>query len=319
MGDVVLTSPVVRCLKQQLSRATLHYLTKQVNYELLRANPYIDHIHLLDSDEQKMINQLKRERYDYIIDLQHNLRSMRFKRAIPGKSYSFNKLNIQKWLLVNTGINMIPNQHIVNRYLDTVSKLGVRNDQEGLDYFIPDDCQIEPANYHVELKNGFLAFAIGGQHGTKRLPPAKILEICQSLQKPVVLLGGKEDAKTALWVTQNCQTNLVYNACNQFTINESADWVRQADALITHDTALMHIGAALNKKIIAIWGNTIPEFGMYPYMPQNTHAYENFEIKGLKCRPCSKIGFDKCPKKHFRCMEEQDTKAIGERANATLI
>ena len=73
---------------------------------------------------------------------------------------------------------------------------------------------------------------------------------------------------------------------------------------------MMHIASALNKKIVSIWGNTVPSFGMYPYMPKNRDKFKIIEKKGLNCRPCSKIGFDKCPKDHFRCMNEIDTISI---------
>jgi ADP-heptose:LPS heptosyltransferase len=67
----------------------------------------------------------------------------------------------------------------------------------------------------------------------------------------------------------------------------------------------MHIAAAFNKKIVSIWGNTIPEFGMGPYLPNAENKL--LEIKNLSCRPCSKLGYKKCPKGHFKCMNEIDT------------
>ena len=67
---------------------------------------------------------------------------------------------------------------------------------------------------------------------------------------------------------------------------------------------MMHIAAAFKKKIYSVWGNTIPQFGMYPYMAASNSKI--IEVKGLGCRPCSKIGYDKCPKGHFKCMQEID-------------
>ena len=92
----------------------------------------------------------------------------------------------------------------------------------------------------------------------------------------------------------------VYNACGKFNLNQSASLLKEAVVVFSHDTGLMHIAAAFGKKIYSIWGNTIPEFGMYPYRTQ----FVIFENKKLKCRPCSKIGFDSCPKKHFKCMND---------------
>ena len=93
-------------------------------------------------------------------------------------------------------------------------------------------------------------------------------------------------------------------------LDESALVIKNAETVITNDTGLMHIAAALNKKVISLWGNTVTDFGMYPYMPQSPENYKVVEVKNLKCRPCSKLGFEKCPKKHFRCMMEIDENEI---------
>lgn len=314
MGDVVLTSPVIRCLHEQLPSAEIHYLTKGSNYELLRANPYLHRIHLLDVNEAKVITQLQKEGFDYIIDLHHNLRSLKFKRALKGKSRSFNKLNFEKWLLVNFKINRMPAVHIVDRYLATVAVLGVKNDGKGLDCFLPEDARLLAADYDSRLANGYVAFSIGGQHATKQLPKVKIMEICKLIDLPILLLGGKEEQQTATEVVAACTNQVIVSACGQVGINQSADLVRQARVVLSHDTALMHLSAAFNRPTLAIWGNTVPALGMYPYLPQHPERFENMEVLGLNCRPCSKIGHKSCPKGHFKCMQLQDSAFIAQRA-----
>lgn len=89
------------------------------------------------------------------------------------------------------------------------------------------------------------------------------------------------------------------------TLNESAALLKQASVVITHDTGMMHIAAAFQKKIISIWGNTVPDFGMYPYLNNEyRNSFKIIENNDLSCRPCSKIGFDKCPTGHFKCMND---------------
>ena len=91
IGDIVLTSPVVRCLKNQFPEAEIHYLTKKRNADLLQANPYIDKIQLLGDSFSETIRVLKTENYDYIIDLHNNLRSLRVKLGLePNHSASIN-------------------------------------------------------------------------------------------------------------------------------------------------------------------------------------------------------------------------------------
>ena len=320
IGDIVLTTPVVRCLKKQLG-AEVHFLTKRGFEKILLNNPNIDRVFSIEKKISEIIKSLKLERYDYVIDLHNNLRSWQVKNALGVKSYSFDKLNFEKWLMVNLKINRLPHNHIVDRYLDTVKDLGARNDRQGLDYFIPKEDEIDvvkflrenftrelPPQYFdqkSENKLPYLAFVIGAAHATKRLSVDKIVEICNGLNLPVLLLGGKEDKANGDAIAMK-STHYVFNFCGMLNLNQSASAVKQARKVITHDTGLMHIAAAFDKKIISVWGNTIPEFGMTAY----TNEVENFEVEGLSCRPCSKIGHQKCPKGHFDCMQKQDSKAI---------
>jgi ADP-heptose:LPS heptosyltransferase len=103
---------------------------------------------------------------------------------------------------------------------------------------------------------------------------------------------------------------VIINTSGQFNILESASIVSQAKSLLTNDTGMMHIAACFDTQIISIWGNTTPEFGMSPYRPKKNQSDHMFQVEGLSCRPCSKIGHQECPKKHFHCMTKQDAKVI---------
>ena len=307
IGDIVLTTPVIRCLKKQLQDAEVHFLTKKSFLPIVQNNPNIDKIYSIEKDVAEVVEELKKEKYDFIVDLHHNLRTMQVKRALKAKSASFPKLNIEKWLVVNLKINKLPNVHIVDRYFETVKSLGVKNDEAGLDYFIPKQDEIDLSSLPQLHRNGYIAFVIGAKHYTKQLPEHKIISICKKINAPIVLLGGPEDSEKAKNIEQAVGVN-IYNACGKYNINQSASLIKQAKKVITHDTGLMHIASAFKKDIISVWGNTIPEFGMYPYKPgAGSHL---MEIKGLSCRPCSKLGFKACPKKHFNCMEKQDEEQI---------
>jgi ADP-heptose:LPS heptosyltransferase len=316
IGDIVLTTPVVRVLKTQLSDAEVHFATKDKFAVLLRSNPYVDKVQVLEESLRAFIRQLKAERYDYVIDLHNNLRTRIIKTALGVKAYSFNKLNLEKWLLVNLKINRLPNVHIVDRYLDTVKPLGLKADALGLDYFIPEKDNVPLDWLPPEFHKGYVAYAMGAQHNTKKLPLKRMIELCDKINKPVVLLGGKEDFEAAEVVrdfferpvqseyeaglTELGKKTIVFNACGKFNINQSASLVKHARYVFAHDTGLMHIAAALKKEVFSIWGNTMPEFGMYPYRTKFT-VLEN---KKISCRPCSKIGHATCPKGHFKCMNE---------------
>ena len=305
IGDIVLTSPVVRCLKQQLQgEVEIHYITKKGYATLLEHNPFIDKVYSIEKKISEVSGSLRKEKYDYVIDLHKNLRSARVKAVVSGKKFSFDKLNVEKWMAVNLKSSSLPDIHIVQRYLDTVKDLGVINDDDGLDFFIAPDQKIAKTSLPASFQSGYIAFAIGGQHATKCLPVDKMIEICKKVELPIILLGGNEDQRVAKFIEDKLDQKII-NGCGIYSIHQSASIVSQADAVITHDTGMMHIAAAFKRKIVSIWGNTIPEFGMYPYFPKNLKHYnEIVEIKELSCRPCSKIGFDKCPKGHFKCMKQ---------------
>ena len=297
IGDIVLTTPVVRMLKKQLN-AQVHYLTKSSYFSLLKNNPYIDSVYQIENSISELITDLKKEKYDYVIDLHSNLRTKILKIRLGFPAKSFNKLNFEKFLLTNFKFNRMPDTHIVDRYLETVKHLGIKNDNQGLDFFLSDNDIIDVS---VFFKN-YIVFVIGGQHATKILPNEKIISIIKKINQPVLLLGGFEDFERGEQIVKN--TSNTINTCGKYSILQSASLVQQAKMVITHDTGMMHIAAAFHQKIYSVWGNTVPEFGMYPYL--ESEQSKRIELKDLNCRPCSKIGYDKCPKGHFKCMQEID-------------
>jgi ADP-heptose:LPS heptosyltransferase len=307
IGDIILTSAVIRCIKKQHPEAEIHYLTKQKFSALLAANPYIQRIHCLKESLFETIKEVRSEDFDFIVDLHHNLRTAIVKLALGKSSATFNKLNWQKWLFVNFKINLLPDIHIVDRYFNAVKKLNVSNDKLGLDFFIPEKDKVNMESLPEVFRKGFIAIVVGGKHFTKQLPDKMLIELCNKLKKPLILLGGAEDEEKASCILKQCTNPDVFNAVGKFNINQTASVIAQSDKILTADTGMMHIAAAFKKDITSVWGNTVPEFGMYPYLPETEKEKSHIiEIKGLKCRPCSKIGFDACPKKHFNCMMQID-------------
>lgn len=301
IGDIVLTSPVVRCLKIQFPEAEIHYLTKKRNADLLQANPYIDKIQFLEDSLSKTIGELKAENYDYIIDLHNNLRSLRVKLGLKVKSFSFNKLNIRKLLLTLFKIDTMPKSHIVDRNLATLSTFGVSDDGKGLEHFISIDDEFPIDELPENFRNGYVAIVLAGTYATKRMPVEKYRTLISNTKFSFVLLGGKSERLLADRVME-WNTGNVVNFTGKLRINQSASLVKNARLVISNDTGLMHIAAAYHKKILSVWGNTAPELGMSPYM--SGEGSEMLEVKGLPCRPCSKLGYHQCPKKHFRCMND---------------
>lgn len=323
IGDIVLTTPVIRCLKKQVPGAEIHFLMKDAFRSVVEHNPYIDKLHVLAHSWELMMEELKTEGYDYIIDLHHNLKTIRLKKELGIKAFSFYKLNVQKYIYTSLKINLLPRVHIVDRYLNTVKSFGVKNDGAGLDYFITKEEETRERDIPASHYAGYIACVIGAAHGTKRWPVHKWKDFCASLDHPVILLGGKEDASRANEIV-SVDNVKVYNACGKFSINESADLVKKAKVVVTHDTGLMHIAAAYKRPIISLWGNTVPSFGMYPYYGDNyltgrsQKPFDIIQVNKLWCRPCSKIGYDRCPLGHFKCMEKIEVETVRQAVIARL-
>jgi len=311
IGDIVLTTPVARCLKQQLG-AEVHFFTKQAFAPLLEPNPHIGRVFSFEKKLPEVLPALRAERYDWVLDLHHNLRSARVKWALGRPARSFDKLNLEKWLLVHAGVDWLPERHIVHRYMATAEHLGVRYDGQGLDYFIPESGDVDVQELVPGVNPGaYVAFAIGANHATKQMPEAKIVDVCRQTSLPVLLLGGMAEQAAGARIAAAAGAH-VHDLCGRLSLHQSASVVRQSARVATHDTGLMHIAAALRKPIVSLWGNTVPRFGMYPFYPEGMAANTTFEVTGLPCRPCSKIGYDRCPKGHFRCMNDLDATAIAE-------
>jgi len=302
IGDIVLTTPILRSIKQQIPNTELHFLTKQNFLGVIENNPYVDKFFTIKRSINETILLLKNENYDYVIDLHNNIRTLRLKTVLSKKSFSFNKLNWEKFLLVNLKINNLPNKHIIDRFFESIAPLGVINDGKGLDYFIPQKDEIPVSSYlPLNFQSGYYALVVGGSYFTKQIPFNKLKEICSMSSLPLTLLGGKED-KVIAKELNSVFPNKTIDLCGELNLNQSASVIKQSVKVITSDTGLMHIGAAFKKDIISLWGNTIQEFGMTPYLPGKDSQI--LEVKNLSCRPCSKLGYKKCPKGHFKCMND---------------
>jgi ADP-heptose:LPS heptosyltransferase len=310
MGDIIYTTPVVRCLKQQLPNAEIHFLTKPAFRYIYDNNPYLDKLLLLKPSLTDTIRDIKAEKYDYLVDLHTNLRTSIIKLRAGIKSFTYDKQRLRKWLSLKFNLKLVPPVHLVDRYLKAVKPLGVVNDGQPINYYIKNQYSLVdllPATH----QQGFVAFVIGATHFTKRMPNAKIISLCRQINLPIVLLGGN-DVKANGHEIAAALGSKVYNACGITTLDESVFLTSQAKRLIGFDTGLTHIAEAFNIPIASIWGSTVPELlGVQPY--QIDHAL----VAGidLPCRPCSKFGQEKCPLEHFKCMNDMPEEPLVDFLN----
>lgn len=318
IGDIVLTTPLLRCLKAQRPGVEVHYLTKKQFQPVLSGNPHIDHLHFLEGDDlDAALKTLKEEKFDFIADLHHNLRTLRVKETLKVKSAAFPKLNVRKWIRTNLRLPVMPDKSIVERYFETLKPLGIVNDGGGLEYYPGRQGETTQEDIPTSHWHGYVACVIGGSYNTKKLPVAQWKEFCKLVPFPIILLGSMDDRDEGNAIAETDPVK-IYNSCGKFSLNESADLIRKSRVVASNDTGLMHIAAAFQKPVVSFWGNTSPDLGMFPYYGANnletivSPKSVLMERKKLYCHPCSKLGYSKCPHGHFRCMRDQDMAAAAE-------
>jgi ADP-heptose:LPS heptosyltransferase len=310
IGDIVLTSPVARCVATQVAGAEVHFATKAAFSDLVRFDPHVTRVHAFSGDGGTFVRQLKHERFDLIVDLHASLRSRRYAWYLGAPTVRVPKHSAERWLRTTLRVDRLPRTHVVDRALQTVASLGVRNDQRGLALYIPPERALAAlASLPPSHAVGYTALAIGAAHATKRLPVHRLQELADQIDGPLVLVGGPADRAVAVQLATALGSR-AHDAVGRHDLLGSAALIREAGVVVAHDSAAMHMAAAFGRPLVSIWGCTVPEFGMGPYAPAHPERVAIAQVEGLACRPCCTIGKRACPRGDFACMERQDTGAI---------
>ena len=300
IGDVVLTSPIIRSLARCHPNAELHFLTKAAYAPLLDHHPQLTRVHRFSGQLEATIRALDAEGFDFVVDLHRNLRTARIKLGLGLPSATYSK---DRWAVLwhtKTGWGKLPETHTVERYARTLSALDCALDAQGLELFLAPEARKLARDMRTRyFRQRPFGVVLGGGFATKRWPAAYFVELLNGLDEPVVLFGGPEDRDVAEAVTAGLQFE-PFNTVGEYALELSAALVGECRLLLTHDTGLMHVAAASGVPTVSLWGNTVPEFGFAPYRADNV----SLQVEGLNCRPCSKLGHAACPKGHFRCMRD---------------
>ena len=316
IADVVFATPIIRALKVQLDELELHILADLTAAFTLDENPYVDNIHFPTGSTWKNYRRLKREKFDIVVNLREGLNSKFLTLLLNAKTYALKSNRWKEWLMINLKIDQLSNHHLVHRMFEGLSKLPIKPDELGLDYFIPDKDKVAKDWLPEAFREAYVVFCINASHNTRKLTVSRMIELCDKINKPIVLLGSKEDTETGEAISeffnqsfsagyeegllQLNKSTIIYNACGKFNFNQMASVVKQARAIFTFDNEFIPIASAFKKEIFGLWGNTILLIGRYPYRTKFTVLENN----KTSCRPCSARGFAKCPKGHFNCMNQ---------------
>ncbi len=304
IGDIVLCTPVFRVLKHKYPQANITFLTKKKFSNLLKGNEYIDEI--LSWDDQNDRNKLTLKSFDAVVDLHSNLRSFIVKlRFWQAPSVSVKKKNLFKFLFTLTKWKIFSVNSIVARYIEILQPFGIENDEQGLDFVVA-----ETGNT-ANISGDYAVVVLGGTYASKRIPENKLEELFAEMQKiKVVLIGGTEETELGQRLAEKFPESVI-SVCGKLGVNESASVIQSSKVVISADTGMAHIAAALGKPIGLIWGNTSKDYGMSPVMKQGVEL-KDFEVGDIGCWPCSKLGYSDCPKGHFTCMQAQKMEEVGK-------
>jgi ADP-heptose:LPS heptosyltransferase len=310
LGDILLSTPLVRSLKQKYPSVRLDYLVREEYKDTLLLNPYIDNLLLFTNKKTDEIKEkIKNENYDLVIDLQNNLRSAGLLEYFRQSKISYNKRNITKFLLVRFKINFLKKSPPVPvRYAEGIKKFKL--DDKGLDLFTN--------NFPSHLFNGkekFIGIAPGARHFTKKWPAEYYIELGNKLVSDgykIALFGGRDDREVCTRISAALHDS--FNLSNNNDLLQLSADMRKCSAIICNDSGLMHTAAASGVPVLTIFGSTVKEFGFVPYKIKNRIS----EHLSLPCRPCTHIGRSACPLDHFKCMREITPEAVYENLKGLL-
>ena len=315
ISDVIFATPTIRGLRIDIDDIAVHVLVHPETSHLLRENPYIAKVHLFAGTFVTW-RKLMDERFDIIINLDERWKSRFLLRFVTAPERRLSTNRWKKWLMVKFKINQIASKHAVEHMLDVVRPLGVNGDNLGLDYFIPPHDMVSRQALPEAFRRGYVVFCISASFLTRKLPLDRMIELCDKIRRPIVLLGTSEDHDNAevIWsffsgsgprrMQQNesvfAARTHIYNACGKYSFNQMASIIKQSLAVFTFDNDFVPVASAFRKQVFGLWGSTTSLFGNYPYRTR----YTIMEHTDLECRPCSSQGFDRCPKGHFKCMRD---------------
>ena len=325
IGDILLTSPLIRLLRRRFPSAEIDYCVKERYAELLTPHPYLRRLLTLRRDGRwamfRLRRQIKAENYSLVVDVHRNLRSLLLRDG-RAHTVTYPKFRWKRWLLVRLGINRYNGIYpVYQRYLSGLTRWQIQDDGLGLDFFLTDEekefSRTWLANQQLGAETRRIGFAIGAGHATKRWPIEYFMDLARLLQArspvKIFLFGGKQDQPSAAEIVK-ALGSLAVDLCGQFSLRRSAALLAEMDLMVANDTGLMHLAIALKVKTVAIFGCTTAELGFFPVasfsrVVQHSH---------LSCRPCSHVGWPHCPRIHFRCMREIAPKQVEAAARSLL-
>jgi lipopolysaccharide heptosyltransferase II len=307
IGDVLLTTPLLRAIRRRYPAARLTLLTKESFVPLVSHNPNLTRVIGLTRKRsiRDLAAELRAEQYTHLLDLHDNLRTRLLRLLVQGNWTSYPKHRLARSILIHTKHDTYRDRRpVAERYFSAAAALQVEPDGGPPDLVLGPEAEMRVASWLKERLPGGsrpIALAPGAAHATKRWPAEHWMTLIERLtanRSRVVLVGGEDDVALAAELESQAPGR-VLNAAGRFGLQETAALLKSASALVSGDTGVMHMASAVGTPLIALFGPTVGQFGFFPY----TDRARVLELP-LDCRPCSSKGGPRCPLGHHRCLRD---------------
>jgi lipopolysaccharide heptosyltransferase II len=319
IGDIILTTPLLRSLRSAYPHAHITFLIKKQYEELLAASPYVDELITFDKKEgmaglKGIKHYLQDQRFDLCLDIHKNWRSRYLRFCLhAGKTTSYHKLILKRTLLIWFKINLYRQiKPVYLRYFDSVKILGIQYDGLGTKIHVPPGKSEMVRNMLSEAGYSFdrplVILCPSATYFNKRWKPEGFIETARYLIREksvfVVVHGGREDSDLCNQIATSIGTGAA-NLAGRLSLSESAALLGMSTLVIANDSGLMHLAQSQNRPVVGIYGPTTRELGYYPVEKDSIVIETN-----LPCRPCTHNGLNTCPKRHFRCMNDIPAESV---------
>lgn len=301
IGDILLTTPLVRALRRRHPEADLTFVTKRAMAPLVSDNPHVTRVVTLEPGEPIMhlAGRLRALRPTHGLDVHGSLRSLALRALVTCRWSGYAKRKLARTVLVALKVDLygaaVP---VAERYFEAARRLDVQPDGGPPEFHLGAAARERVAGWLAErhlADTPLAAVAPGAAHATKRWPVRYWSELAERLRgaglTPVVV-GGPGDRGLA-------QQLGAPTAAGEFSLQETGALLARCRVTVSGDTGVMHVATGVGTPVVALFGPTVRQFGFQPY-----RARAEVLERDLDCRPCSAMGSARCPLGHHRCLND---------------